>query len=103
MFEKIKKKVKASGNKSFLNTWKRRTDDGAEGMFYIKRNVEETELYYDVYWFVKRSASSHYIDSIYHRCDKTMLRDMIRRVEEKELPELLVHLCTTDIQKENNK
>ncbi len=101
MFEKLKKKMKISGNKSFLNAWKRRTDDGDKGLFYIKRKAEETELYYDVYWFVKPSATSRYVDSIYCRCDKTMLCDTIHRVEEKELPELLARLSSTDIQKEN--
>lgn len=54
---------------------------------YIRRSFEGSDIFVDLYWYLKRSENIKHEDYIYYRCNWTVAKKIIERVESRELPE----------------
>lgn len=60
--------------------------DAARQM-YIRRCIEISDVFVDIYWYIKRSEHRHHEDYIYYRCNWKEINRVINRIENRELPE----------------
>lgn len=54
---------------------------------YIRRSIEISDVFVDIYWYIKRSEHTHHEDYIYYRCNWKDTKRVINKVETRELPE----------------
>ncbi len=54
---------------------------------YVRRSIDGTDIFVDIYWYIKRSKRYTHEDFIYYRCNWTVAQKIINRVENNELPE----------------
>lgn len=81
MLEFIKKKITLS----FLDSWKQRTDVASDKPAYIHRSYQGTDVYVDLYWFIKKDKDTKHCESIYRRTDWNHVKDTVEHVENKTL------------------
>lgn len=59
--------------------------DKAKGM-YIRRSIEGSDVFVDVFWYIKRSEHTPHESYIYYRSNWSVVAKVITRVENNELP-----------------
>lgn len=75
--------------KSFLKAWTAKSEAcGIEG-FYAKRIAEQEKLYLDLYWHVMSKDKKSSLGNLYYRCSMNQVQDLVNKIEEEELPELI--------------
>lgn len=75
------------------------TECSKYGQFYIVREYDEGEFYYDLYWYIKRDVKSEHIENITRRVSKESAIRVIKEVENKELPFMVNRILDGDRQK----
>ncbi len=73
-------------NERFLKHWATRRDGDAEGKYYVKRYYELNFEFYDLYWYIKTTATRQRVYTHYLRISEETIRDTIEEVETTQLP-----------------
>jgi hypothetical protein len=92
IFHFIKKAIGKRKTKRFIYKWAKRANTDLETSFFVKRGFDETELFYDLYWYISKAQGHSHIDSITRRCPQETAIKVIKYVEKHELPMLLATL-----------
>lgn len=63
---------------------------------YIRRSIEGGDIFVDIYWYIKRSKNTPHEDYIYYRCNWTVAKRIVGKVENQELPERVNAMLSKD-------
>lgn len=69
---------------------------------YIRRSIEGSDVFVDVFWYIKRSEHTPHESYIYYRSNWSVVAKVIARVENRELP-AQVNAFWDKISEEENK
>lgn len=61
----------------------------AQKSFYIHRTYKATDLYIDLFWYIKPSKEVKHVDYIYERCSWTRAKEVLEEAEGKKLPRII--------------
>ncbi len=88
-FEFVTNWLRRQKNESYLRKWANRRDGDPSGKYYIKRHYELNFAFYDLYWYIKSTATRQRVYTHYLRAPEEKLIATIKDVEDNQLPALL--------------
>ncbi len=84
-------------NERFLRKWAKLRDGDTQGKYYVKRYYELNFAFYDLYWYIKSSATHQRVYTHYLRSSEEKLLAIVADVESTQLPILFENLSKGEI------
>ncbi len=84
-------------NERFLKKWAKCRDGDTQGKYYVKRYYELNFACYDLYWYIKSSATHQRVYTHYLRSSEETLLTTVAEVESTQLPLLFENLSTGEV------
>ncbi len=84
-------------NERFLKKWATRRDGDAEGKYYVKRYYELNFAFYDLYWYIKSSATHQRVYTHYLRASEETLLTTVAEVESTQLSPIFENLYKEEV------